>query len=149
MQVTHEIARKNLIKGKEEQKEKFDKKTANHVDFKEGMEVLLSNDASKIGVPKKLSFLWTGPYKIVRVNENGTLALQNIDKKNSKRNMKLQTVHANRIKPYFPPLFRMKILSYANLFLIFNIVTRFDFEHRPINDPVDVYFDAWGYVQMY
>jgi hypothetical protein len=101
MQVTHEIARKNLIKSKEEQKEKFDNTKANHVDFKEGVEVLLSNDASKIGVSKKLSPLWIGPYKIVRVHENGTLALQHVDKKNSKCKTKLQTVHANRVKPYF------------------------------------------------
>jgi hypothetical protein len=106
MQVTHEIARKNLIKDKEEQKEKFGNKKENNVDFKEGMEVLLSNDTSKIGVSKKLSPLWTGPYKIVRINENGTLALQNTDKKNSKRNMKLQTVHAIRVKPYFSSSFQ-------------------------------------------
>jgi hypothetical protein len=106
MQVTHEIARKNLIKGKEEQKEKFDKKKANHIDFKEGMEVLLSNDASKIGVSRKLSPLWTGPYRIVRVNENGTLALQYVGKKNSKCNKKFQTVHANRVKPYFSSSFQ-------------------------------------------
>lgn len=106
MQVTHEIARKNLIKDKEEQKEKFDNKKANHVDFKEGTEVLLSNDASEIGVSKKLSALWIGPYKIVRANEIGTLALQYVGKKNSKCKTKLQTVHANRVKPYFSSSFQ-------------------------------------------
>lgn len=43
----------------------------------------------------------------------------------------------------------MKVSAYVNLFLIFHIVTPFDFEHKPINEPVDVYFDAWGYVRMY
>jgi hypothetical protein len=43
----------------------------------------------------------------------------------------------------------MKILVYVNLFLHFYAVTPFEFEHQPIVEPVNVYFDAWGYVQMY
>lgn len=97
MQVSHEIAKRNLIKAKEEQKERFDKHKANPIEFKVGQKVLLSNEATKVGVSRKLSPPWLGPFNIVRINDNATLTLQLLNKKNAK----LQTVHANRVKPYF------------------------------------------------
>ena len=108
LKVTHEMAKENLIKVKEEQKDRFDRTKANAIKFKQGMKVLLSNEATKLGVSKKLSPPWTGPYEIMKVNDNGTLALKSIIvkehgkiKSKIKHKNKMQTVHANRVKPYF------------------------------------------------
>ena len=103
LKVSHEIARQNLIKAKVEQKGKYDNKRAHPVEFHAGMKVLLSNEYTKTGTSRKLASPWIGPYKVVKVNDNGTLALQQLGK-NFRKNKKQQVVHANRVKPYFSSL---------------------------------------------
>lgn len=64
------------------------------------MKVLLSNESIKVGTSRKLTSPWIGPFEIVKVNKNGTLTLHNL----GKRGKQNQTVHANRVKPYFSKL---------------------------------------------
>ena len=104
LKTSHEIARQNLIKSKLEQKERFDNTRAQPVKFEVGMKVLLSNESVKLGTSKKLTSPWTGPFKIIKVNDNGTVALQAIGKLTRKSSKRVQVVHANRVKPYFSSL---------------------------------------------
>lgn len=103
LKASHEIAKQNLIKAKIEQKEKFDNTRAQPVKFEVGMKVLLSNESVKLGTSKKLTPPWIGPFKISKVNGNGTVALQALGKL-TRRNKQEQVVHANRVKPYFSSL---------------------------------------------
>ena len=104
LKTSHEIARQNLIKSKLEQKERFDNTRAQPVKLEIGMKVLLSNESVKLGTSKKFTSPWTGLFIIIKVNDNGTVALQAIGKLTRKSSKRVQVVHANREKPYFSSL---------------------------------------------
>jgi hypothetical protein len=86
LQDCHEIARANLIQSKQKRIE--DQKCKIHMPLiQEGDMVLLKNE--KAG---KLDPLWLGPYKVIEVDQKGSNAILELNKK------KRSKVHTNRIK---------------------------------------------------
>lgn len=90
LQKSHEIARNNLIDGKEKSKGRYDQSSANH-NFKKGDSVYLRNEKTKVGLSKKLSPNFEGPYEVTEIHDfpNVTIKIKN---KNTK-------VHTNHLKP--------------------------------------------------
>lgn len=91
---SYQIARDNLIRSKERSKIYYDSKS-NEINYQVGSQVLLQTKQVKLGLNKKLSPNFKGPYKIVKINDNKTVDLE------IKPN-KCVTYHLNLIKPFFP-----------------------------------------------
>jgi cytochrome b involved in lipid metabolism len=70
----------------------FYDRNATNVTYDIGNNVLLSNEASKPNLSKKLTPKYTGPYEVIKRNSptNITIRIKN----------KNHDVHVNRIKPY-------------------------------------------------
>lgn len=90
-QKSHEIAKQNLIKSKNINKNYYDKK-ANKVKFKVGDKVLLINQQTKINKSKKLTPNYIGPYEILEVNSPVNYTIL--------KNRKKFKVHADRLKHF-------------------------------------------------
>lgn len=92
LQKSHQIAKDNIIKSKETNKNYYDRKS-NNVEFKVGQQVYLQNEQTSKGKSKKLTQNYNGPYKIHEINSpvNITILIKN----------KKVKVHANRLKPAF------------------------------------------------
>lgn len=86
------IARENLLKSKQMNKEKYDKRI-NPEDFNIGDKVYLLNEKSKLNTSKKLTHKYDGPYEILQKNSsvNYTIQIKN----------KPILVHVNRLKRAF------------------------------------------------
>ena len=92
LQHTHEIARENLVKKKEEAKTYYDRNVSD-IKFKEGDKVLLSNEAQPKGKSRKLLPLYTGPYEIIKTHSDVNYTIR--------VNKKLVKVHVNRLKRFY------------------------------------------------
>ena len=92
LQVSRKLAKDNILQGKQKSKENYDNKILNHK-IKEGDLVLLLDESTKKGLSKKLSPQWLGPYKVVSLKDrvNAVIKIKN----------KLNTVHLNRLKPFY------------------------------------------------
>lgn len=86
-----EIAREKLISAKEKSKVHYDTKINKH-NFKIGNLVYVYNKSIKKGISKKLQPNYKGPYKIIKINPNNSVALQ--------INNKIITYHHNLLKPF-------------------------------------------------
>ena len=82
---------------REEEKEKYDIKTAGEV-FSTGDYVLLYNPAVKMGESKKFAPCYQGPFRI-----EGKVGTVNFHIKPIDTKFKEQTVHQNRLKRFYPP----------------------------------------------
>lgn len=89
MQQCRKIAKANLEKFKEKQRERVKSRER---EFQEKDLVLL-----KVEKRSKLEPLWEGPYEIQKV-EGVNMTIKGINKR------KTQLVHSNRLKPFYPPL---------------------------------------------
>lgn len=89
LQYCQNVAKENLVKGKEKSKSLYDKKAAD-INYNVGDKVLLFDEAAKQNKSKKLYARYTGPYEIISVDSdvNCTILV-------GKRTIK---VHKNRIK---------------------------------------------------
>lgn len=85
----HEIAARNLVKGKEKNKTIYDEKL-NEVNFSISDEVFLQVESVRQGRSKKLGPQWSGPYKIIeKIGETNYRI---------KKGRKEKIVHANKLK---------------------------------------------------
>lgn len=85
MRTAHDIARKNILKSKENNKKQYDKRS-NPVNFNIGDEVLVLNELKN----HKFAERYLGPYQIISMtNENCTLKINGANK----------TYHKNKLKP--------------------------------------------------
>ena len=89
IQISQKLARENLIKHKVKSKQYYDNKINIH-DYKIGDLVYIKNNLTKIGINKKLSPKFKGPYEIKKISGNNVyLKIRN----------KLVTYHVNNTKP--------------------------------------------------
>lgn len=91
MQISFEIARKNLLIGKKRNKSQFDKSTQPRT-FDVGDQVQLMNESVRQGRSKKLGPQWLGPYVVVEKLGDMTYKIK------MGRNTKV--VHPNKLKHY-------------------------------------------------
>ena len=85
------LARTNLLDARTRQKLQYDKR-AKESQFELGDRVLLDVRVIKTGTSKKLNPRYQGPYRISRVNDNGTVEIR------SYNGAKTQLTHVNRLK---------------------------------------------------
>lgn len=71
-------------------------RTAKEPSFYEGQKVLLSKENVPVGLSKKLTKKYMGPYQIVAVGPNYTYKLKSMDTGKLLRSM----INANRLRPY-------------------------------------------------
>jgi hypothetical protein len=91
LQMAHQIAKENLLEGKAKSKDHYDKGTES-LELCVGDKVLLYDETVRRGRSKKLSSQWIGPYEVVALDKvNVTI----------KRGKGMQTVHINRVKPFY------------------------------------------------
>lgn len=91
LQTAHQIAKDNLLGSKVKSKECYDKGTEK-LELRVGDKVLLHDETVRRGRSKKLSAQWIGPYEVVALDRvNVTI----------KRGKGTQTVHVNRVKPFY------------------------------------------------
>ena len=91
IQISQKLARENLIDNKEKSKQYYDTKI-NTCKYKIGDLVYIKNNLCKVGVNKKLSANFKGPYEIKKINGNNVqLKIRN----------KLVTYHVNNTKPCY------------------------------------------------
>ena len=101
--LTHKIqsairqVKQNQKEYKEKAKKRYDKSHTPH-SFKLADLVLLRRPSLAPGTTKKLAKIWKGPYRILELF--GDLNLRIVHINNPKD---IQRVHANRLKPFFPP----------------------------------------------
>ncbi|XP_057370033.1 uncharacterized protein LOC130691140 [Daphnia carinata] len=97
MQHLHEaflLVKDNLAQAREQQRAQYDKR-AREYDFKVGDKVLLDVRTPMAGTSKKLIPRFAGPYRVIKVNSNQTVEIQECPGKQTQR------VHVNRIKPLY------------------------------------------------
>lgn len=89
---SHEVAKTELLKSKEQNKSYYDKRVRDEI-FNVGEFVYLLNETSKPGTSKKLTPSYTGPHKIISLDSlvNCTILVKN----------KRVKVHLNRLKKAF------------------------------------------------
>lgn len=93
LNTSFKTARENLINSKNKSKEYYDKKI-NPTRFKVNDLVCIYEKRTKVGLSKKLSPNFKGPFKVIQVHPNNTVELQ-IGKKRT-------TYHSNLLKRYVP-----------------------------------------------
>lgn len=91
LNITQKTARENLINSKTKSKSYYDNKLKVH-DFQINDLVIIQNKQVKVGLNKKLSPNFKGPYKIIKIFPNQTVLL--------KIKNKLIRYHANMLKPF-------------------------------------------------
>lgn len=96
LKASYEIARNNIVKAKENQKEQYDTRRANPIKLEVGMQVLMQNESVKLGTSKKLNCPWLGPYEITKVYDNNNIEIS-LGKNKTKR------IHTNRVKLFLSP----------------------------------------------
>jgi hypothetical protein len=88
----HEIAKNNLLDGKQRSKDLYDRGITKSDNYNVDEMIFLKNENCKPRLCKKLSQNFSGPYKIIEINKpNCTILIKN----------KPVTVHMNRIKRAF------------------------------------------------
>lgn len=85
------LARNNLIDARKKQKIQYDKR-AKELPYDVGDKVLLDVRVIVPGTSKKLNPIYQGPYRVMKVNTNGTVVIRSYD------GARIQTVHINRLK---------------------------------------------------
>lgn len=88
MQETHKIARENLIKKKNSNKQYYDQ-NANTLELHVGDKVLLKEQNKK----NALCFIWSGPYEVIMIHDNENITI--------KKGRKDYRIHINNTKKYF------------------------------------------------
>lgn len=96
LKIVKDIAKENIKKAQEKQKQQYDKKTKEAPSFRVGQSVLLHSTKVPIGLSPKLSNPWDGPFYITAIGPNNTYKLR---KCSSHKELK-SYIHANRLKPY-------------------------------------------------
>ncbi|KAI9553636.1 hypothetical protein GHT06_021560 [Daphnia sinensis] len=97
MQRLHEafrLVKDNLALAREQQRAQYDKR-ARQQEFRVGDKVLIDVRAPMMGTSKKLIPRFMGPFRILKVNDNHTVEIQECAGKQT------QLVHVNRIKPLY------------------------------------------------
>lgn len=90
--VFHKI-KENLQRAKEVQSVQYNKRTKAS-SYQLGDLVYLHDPSTKVGLPKKLTKPWIGPYRIIEVKGPVTYKIRELNKR------KDLVVHVNRLKPY-------------------------------------------------
>ena len=124
----------NLAQAREQQKIQYDKRVK-QLKFNVGDKVLLNMRTPMKGVSKKLIPRFIGPFRILKLNDNDTVVIQQHAGKQT------QLVHVNRIKPLFESMIwkdepfvdflDIRISKEANTLLLENVTnleTPFPFE---------------------
>ncbi len=88
MQETHKIARENLIKKKNSNKQYYDQ-NANILELHVGDKVLLKEQNKK----NALCSNWSGPYEVIMIHDNENITI--------KKGRKDYRIHINNTKKYF------------------------------------------------
>lgn len=88
MQETHKIARENLIKKKDSNKQYYDQ-NANILELHVGDKVLLKEQNKK----NTLCSNWSGPYEVIMIHDNENITI--------KKGRKDYRIHINNTKKYF------------------------------------------------
>ncbi len=88
------LAKENLAKAREEQKEQYDAR-AKEANYVIGDKVLLDVRTRVKGTSKKLNPKYEGPYRVLKVHDNSTVEIVACPGKQT------QLVHVNRIKPLY------------------------------------------------
>lgn len=99
LKIVKDIAKENIKKAQEKQKQQYDKKTKEAPSFRVGQSVLLHSTKVPIGLSPKLSNPWDGSFYITAIGPNNTYKLR---KCSSHKELK-SYIHANRLKPYDNP----------------------------------------------
>ncbi|KZS03292.1 Uncharacterized protein APZ42_034024 [Daphnia magna] len=97
MQRLHEaflLVKDNLALAREQQRAPYDKR-ARQQKFRVGDKVLIAVRTPMSGTSRKLIPRFMGPFRIVKVNDNHTVKIQECAGKQT------QLVHVNRIKPLY------------------------------------------------
>ncbi|KAI9550600.1 hypothetical protein GHT06_006292 [Daphnia sinensis] len=89
-----QLVKSNLSQAREQQKTQYDKRVKEQK-FNVGDKVLLDMRTPLTGISKKLIPGFIGPFRILKVNNNSTVEIQQDVGKQT------QLVHVNRIKPLF------------------------------------------------
>ncbi len=97
-QVTLDVAKENILKKQEKQKQHHDKKAKNPT-YTQGQQVWLYCAKTPVGQCPKLIRRWTGPYYVAQVMDKSTYRLHRQDNHRAVRSL----IHANRLKPYQDP----------------------------------------------
>ena len=95
LSLARNIAAERMRKQQQETKTRYDK-TAKPPKYKIGDKVLLHDPTKKVGVSKKLSYQWTGPYEIIAQTGPANFKLTGMGQK-------AEIVHSDRLKPYPTP----------------------------------------------
>ncbi|KAJ4430359.1 hypothetical protein ANN_22575 [Periplaneta americana] len=142
LKASYEIARNNIVKAKEIQKEQYDTRRANAIKLEVGMQVLMQNESVKLGTSKKLNCPWLGPYEITKVYDNNNIEIS-LGKNKTKR------IHTNRVKLF--SLLSGTMCKSIFVWILTGLVARavgLDFTYTKMEESSGLYFDARGEVQL-
>ena len=92
METAFKRAKDQIGKTFKAQKAYYDKKSE-EIDIKVGMKVWLHNPEVKVGLTKKLSLPWKGPYRVISKFPKANFEIKEVNSE------KTQVVHANRLLP--------------------------------------------------
>ena len=93
MYTAFQLVKTNLKTTREKMKLQYDKR-AKAQNYITGDKVLLDIKVVRVGLNKKLTSKYEGPYRILEVHNNGTVTITD-------ENYKEKRVHVNRLKPLF------------------------------------------------
>ena len=109
MRTAFKLVKDNLEETRKQMKIQYDKR-AKVLDYKVGDKVLLDIRVVPIGLNKKLTAKYEGPYRILEIHNDGTVTI-----KHNSNSTKL--VHINRLKPLFETMLWKdeKTIEFTNL----------------------------------